>query len=118
MNKKTFLKDIFPIIRVILYLALLISFALIPTSFFEEKGSFCFTFLNYGFKCPSCGVTRGFSNFMHLNFAKAFEYNPFYTIAIFPIAIIVMINDSITIIKRMIKKDFKYSYLEFFFSSK
>lgn len=97
--------------RIAAYFIFLLFFALLPIASFEEK-SFCVYYNLFGFLCAGCGVTRGFCCFMHFDFAKAAEFNPVFTYAIFPISIFLMIEDSLLIILRFFKKSKRKSLLE------
>ena len=112
MNKKFI--NLFAIIRVVFYIFLLVTFALIDPEKLESKGSFCSSFLLFNYKCPSCGVTRSFCNFMHLNFSRAFYFNKLYTISIFPLAIIIMIDEFVNLLYRLITKKQRLSLFEYF----
>ncbi len=111
-NKKKL--NIFALVRMVLYLILIITFILIDPDKLESRGSFCGSFLIFGIKCPTCGVTRGFCNFLHLNFVKAYSYNKLFTICIFPLAIFIMIDDVVNTIYRSITKKERYSLFEYF----
>ncbi|MBQ8337806.1 MAG: DUF2752 domain-containing protein [Oscillospiraceae bacterium] len=98
-------------LRPIFYFSLLIFFALLPLGAIEQH-SFCPLYLMTGLKCLGCGVTRGFCAFMHFDFATAFEYNIVFTCAVFPICIFLMLEDSISLILRRLKKTKRLSFIE------
>ncbi len=103
------------IIRIIFYITFFSIFIIIPTKHFEEAKSICMIYRYTGMKCPTCGVTRAFSSLMHLNFKKAFEYHPIFTISFGPICIFIFLQDLWMIIHRHIKKNDSLSILEFTF---
>ncbi len=55
-------------------------------SMFNPEGSVlipkCIYYNLTGYECPSCGIQRSIYNLLHLNFVKAFSYNPFLIISI------------------------------------
>lgn len=102
---------IFSWIRILIYLSLVITFIIIPTSYFMDH-TICHFHNITGYLCPTCGVTRAFSSLLHFNIANAFSYHPIFTILIFPIFLFVFIQDTFTIIKREIKKININSFIE------
>lgn len=112
MNNNLFLYKIFPLIRIILFIMLLLTFIIIPVEVIEKR-SLCSTYNHFNIICITCGVTRAFSNIMHLNFIRAFKYNDVFTLAIFPICMVIFINDLICYFYRIVKGKCKYSYIEF-----
>lgn len=98
-------------LRLILYFALLVFFALLPPSLIEGH-SFCPLYLMTGFKCLGCGVTRGFCAFMHFDFEAALCYNSVFTCAVFPICIFLMLEDSLILLLRYKNKITCRSFLE------
>ena len=108
MTKKTF----FSVVRILVYVAFLLFFALIPMEIIE-KGSLCQWYNTFGIVCPTCGFTRGFSNFMHFDFAKSYMYNPVLTLFAAPAVILIMIEDVFVMIKRWLKKTEEMSFAEF-----
>ena len=101
MTKRKLFKNIFKVLRIVFYLSLFISFIIIPTSYFESH-SICIFKNLMGIDCPTCGVTRAFSSLMHLKIKDAFMYNQVFTTTIFPISLIVIIDDTINILKYFI----------------
>ncbi len=65
-------------------LLLPIAFLLIPTSWFEARGSFCLIRRVFGVTCPGCGMTRAISCTAHGNLKKALHYNKL-VIIVFPL---------------------------------
>ena len=61
------------LIRILCFLLFFGLFYLIPVQA-VESGSICLLYRMTGYLCPGCGVTRGFVNFLHLDFSKAFSY--------------------------------------------
>ena len=107
-----FQKYIFPLIRIIFYITFILYFTITPTEKFENGKPICLFFILTNKMCPACGVTRAFSSFLHLHFLKAFNYNPFFTVSVFPICLFLMIEDSFTSLKRIFNKQDKKSLLE------
>ena len=89
--------------RIILYLIFFLAFALLPLDTIREH-SFCVLYLITGLKCAGCGVTRGFTSFMKLDFETAAKFNPVFTYAIFPLCVFLMLQDAVAIIVRAVFK--------------
>lgn len=47
----------------------------------------CYFLNNYGFECPTCGMTRGFYAFFDGNFVAAWNYNFF----VFPVVLVMFL---------------------------
>lgn len=105
------MKNKFAVLRLIIYIAVFTAFALIPVSI-AERGSLCIIYHLTGYKCAGCGSTRAFSNIMHFNISRAFEFNSFFTLCLFPIGMLFIINDIYSVICRLILKKDKTSFLE------
>ncbi len=115
MNKTKITKTIFRICRLIFYFSLFISFALIPTETISKR-SLCLYHNATGNNCPTCGVTRAFSSIMHLKFIDAYNFNQVFTLMIFPISLIIILEDSINIIISFIIRKETCSLLEHLFT--
>ena len=110
------MKKYFDIVRVICYILFLLFFALVPLEFFKAN-AFCVYRELFGMLCAGCGVTRGFCAFMHLDFFMASQYNPVFAYAVFPISIFLMLEDSVVVVLRRLKKIKRKSLLELGFSA-
>lgn len=108
------IKNIFAFIRITCYLALFITFIIIPTEYFINKPAGCVIRDNFGVFCPCCGVTRCFSSLLHFKFSQAIYYNVVFAIGIYPICLIIFIEDTIKTLIRVISKKETYSLLERF----
>ena len=115
MNKTKKLKQILRIIRLVFYTVFFIVFALIPTEI-VSKHSICLYKNATGNNCPTCGVTRAFSSIMHFKFIEAYNFNQVFTLVIFPISLIIIIEDSINIIISLVIRKENCSLLEHLFS--
>lgn len=104
------------IARLTFYLIFFLTFIIIPTEVFLD-GTICLIRIATGMSCPTCGVTRAFSSIMHLNIIDAFQFNPIFTIMIFPICVSVFIQDAFIIIRDFIKRKEVYSLIEYIFVS-
>lgn len=105
---------IFSWIRIFIYLALFITFFIIPTSYFIDN-TICHFHKITGYLCPTCGITRAFSSILHFNLINSFSFHPVFTILVFPITLFIIVQDLYTIIKREITKNNKYSFIEAIF---
>ena len=72
----------------------------------------------YGIFCPSCGATRATLSILRGNILKAIDYNLVYTIAIFPIIFICIIEDILMIFLRRFRLTRKRSLVETLFDIK
>ncbi len=97
--------------RPFVYFVFLLTFACIPLSV-VESGSLCMYYNFLGVKCAGCGVTRGFTSFMHFDFARAYDYNSVFTCAVFPVCIFLILEDTAVIILRAFNKTKRKSLIE------
>ena len=108
---KNIIKKTVPI-RFLIYIAVPILFVILPVET-AEQGSLCFWYVLSGVLCPGCGTTRAMTNFMHLDFIRAFSYNPFLTCFIAPVFFIFAVNDIWIFFRRLANKTDKLSLIEF-----
>lgn len=108
---KNFIIKTFPYLRITLYIALITTFYVIPLEVIEKE-SLCTTYNKTGILCFSCGITRAFSNFLHVNLIKSFSYNPIFTCAICPIFLFIFFEDTYKIVKRTFTLKKEKSLLE------
>lgn len=59
---------------------------------------------NFGILCPSCGITRATIAILNFNFKLAIERNSYFTLVLFPIFIILFVDDIVCIVIK--KKSF------------
>lgn len=59
------------------WVTLLTPFVLLalPVDFFDHGEAVCLSKRLADLECPACGLTRGVMHFVHLDFAKAWEFN-------------------------------------------
>ncbi|MCI8620860.1 MAG: DUF2752 domain-containing protein [Clostridia bacterium] len=57
----------------------------------------CYIQESFGVFCPACGITRATKEILGLNFSLAIGYNAYYTLILFPIFIILFIDDIVCI---------------------
>lgn len=89
-------------IRILIYIILLISILLLKyTDLIHGR---CFVNDNFGILCPTCGVTRAMKGIANFNFSYAIQKNAYCTLVLFPIFIILLIDDIISMILK--KKSF------------
>jgi len=69
----------------------------------------------FGITCPACGATRATLSIFKGKFLTAIEYNPFYTLVVFPFFVIFMVEDLYIIIKRNVLKTSETSLVEVLF---
>ena len=66
----------------------------------------CYWMENYGVMCPACGITRASINIVKGNFAEAMQYHAYYTCVIMPLVTVLVVEDIIVILLRILfKKD-------------
>lgn len=100
--------------RLLLYVSLFMIFILIPKAVFTAE-SLCFTFQKFHVICPSCGITRAFTSFIHFEWLTAIAYNQVFTLAILPITLFLFGQDTYTILVRTHRKQSRLSIIEFLF---
>lgn len=106
--------NIIAAVRIGIFLLGLLIFALIPPESIADV-SFCILYNITGAICPGCGSSRALNNILHLNFVRAASYNPVLTFFIFPAFLIILVNDIYVFLYRLIKKQEKYSFIEYLF---
>ena len=104
--------NIIAIARLIFYLWFFLYFIITPTTLFTTTDVYQF---NNPVMSPTAGVTRAFSSLMHFQFANAYYFNPIFTLAIAPISLFIFFQDIYIILIRLLKKEKKYSIIEYFF---
>lgn len=58
----------------------------------------CYINENFGILCPTCGITRASLAILNFNFPLAIEKNAYFTLVLFPIFLILLIDDIICMI--------------------
>lgn len=112
MEKQIWFNRTFICIRIIIYISIIyVTWSLIS----NNTRLVCDWNEKYGILCPSCGATRATLTVLRGNILKAFEYNLVYTIAIFPIVCIFILEDVVMIVLRIFKLTRKRSLLETLF---
>ncbi len=106
--------NIIAAVRIFVILLGLTAFALIEPQSIENT-SFCMLYRLTGAVCPGCGSSRALNNLLHLNFQRALAFNPVLTLFVFPAFAVMLINDIYVFITRLIKKQKKYSFIEYLF---
>lgn len=102
-------KNTFGLIRIALYIAALTVIILASVGKIDIK---CFWKENYGFDCPSCGITRASKCVLTLKFKDAYNYNSFFSAVLVPFNLVLLIDDLFVIIKRFITKKDSLSLIE------
>lgn len=92
-----------PLFRIIFLILIFFIFVLIPSEIIEKR-SLCIYFNSFGFICPGCGTTRACSNFFHLNFNKAIEYNEVISLTFLPCYVFFFVTEIIWFIYNKISK--------------
>lgn len=112
MEKIRFLR-IFGIIRVTVTIILAVTlFCVFSSESDLPSATVCTLKLYTGYDCPLCGCTRATVCLMHLRIADAFAYNPVYTCFIAPAALIFILQDIFTVIRRFFSEDAPLSAAE------
>lgn len=78
----------------------------------------CFFYENFHFLCPGCGATRALISILSGDLSLAISYNPVYTLAFYPILLILFVQDFLIAIIRTIRNKKMISLLEFIFMNK
>jgi len=106
MNKKN---DKYSCIRIIVYIVMIIFLILLVN---EKIKTSCYWYDNYGFLCPTCGITRATISILHLEIMKAISYNFYYTCILFPLAMFYIFNDIFVVLARLLFKQERLSHIE------
>lgn len=102
-------------VRLMLYLFAVI----VAVLCLNEKIYLKCTFIDkFGIECPACGSTRATLAILRGNIISAIEYNAFYSLVIFPLAVFLVLEDVYTVVKRSIFKKSKVSLIEVMFGGK
>lgn len=102
-------RNTFGLIRIVLYT---ITLVIIILASFGNLNIKCYWKENYGFDCPSCGITRASRSILTLNFKDAIGFNTYYTAVLVPLILILFFDDVFVIIKRLITKKDNFSLVE------
>lgn len=112
MNTKP-IPSFWHLIRLTLYL-LLIPIGMIGIQTPLATKSICYWYTHYSILCPMCGGTRSFLHFITLQFKEAYTYNPVLTLSVYPIATLLILQDSYAILANSLFHKDKASLLLFF----
>ena len=86
----------FKLIRIFFYIILAISLILLKfTNVFNFN---CYINDTFHILCPTCGMTRATISILNLDFARAIWHNAYYTLVLFPIFLILLIDDIVCFI--------------------
>ncbi len=89
-------------VRIIFYILAFISMLILRyTNIIQWT---CFINENFGVNCPMCGVTRALRAIVNFNIPLALERNAYVTLVLFPIFMILFIDDVISMVLK--KKSF------------
>lgn len=115
MKKQILFNRIFICIRLVVYILIVyVTWHLVA----NNERLICSLNEKYGILCPSCGATRATLAILRGDILKALDYNLIYTIAIFPLVCIFVIEDMFMIILRRLKLTKKRSLVETLFDIK
>lgn len=86
----------FKLIRIISYIVLAILLILLKyTNIFNFN---CYINDTFHIFCPACGMTRATIVILNLDFTRAILHNAYYTLVLFPIFMILLVDDIICFI--------------------
>ena len=91
-------KLLFKKIRILLYIALEIFLCIFKFTKLL-KGS-CYIYQNLHILCPTCGITRATIAILNFNFKLAIQYNAYFTLVLFPIFFILIVEDIYCFIRK------------------
>lgn len=99
---KTKRNKILKIIRIITYIAIIISLIILKyTNVFNFT---CYINEHFGVLCPSCGITRAMRAIVNFDFALAMKNNAYCTLILFPTFLVLFVDDIISMVLK--KKSF------------
>ena len=102
-------RNMFGFVRIALYTITLVIIILASFGNLDIK---CFWKENYGFDCPSCGITRASRSILTFKFKEAIGFNTYYTVVLVPFIMILFFNDVFVIFKRLVTKKDEFSLVE------
>ena len=115
MEKQIWFNRIFICIRIVVYILIIyVTWNLIT----NNQRLSCDWNDKYGILCPSCGATRATLSIIRGDVLKAIDYNLVYTVAVFPLIVILIIEDILMILLRRFKSTKKRSLVETLFDIK
>lgn len=112
MEKQIWFNRIFICIRIVVYILIIyVTWSLVA----NNQRLACEWNEKYGFLCPSCGATRATLSILRGDIVKAMYYNLVYTIAIFPLVVVFILEDIFMILLRRFRLTRKRSLVETLF---
>ena len=87
MVRKFFSHKIFKIIFIIILLLGPLILFVLPSEYFDQGQSACFSVVFFDLECYGCGMTRAVMHLIHFEFFKALEYNKL-VILVFPLLLL------------------------------
>ncbi len=106
MNKKI---KVFSYIRLAIYTAAIIAAVMLIKG---KITTHCYWNDTFHILCPTCGITRATINILRFNFVEAIRYHAVYTCILFPLTLVLVVNDIFIIFKRAVTKNQKLSIIE------
>lgn len=104
-------KRIISLVRVGIYLFIILYVLLLGKNVYMGV-DICPLHRILGVLCPTCGATRAALSLLHLDIKAALDYNPVYTLGVFPIMAIIVIEDIQTVFVRLFSKKHRQSIAE------
>lgn len=115
MEKQIWFNRIFICIRIVVYILIIyVTCKLIA----NNTRLVCDWNEKYDILCPSCGATRATLAILSGNIFLSLNYNLVYTVAVFPLIVILIVEDLLMILLRIFRLTKKRSLLETLFDIK
>jgi hypothetical protein len=67
---------LFKIIETVFFILVPIILLILPADYFDNGQTICLSVLIFGIRCLGCGMTRACMHMIHLEFGKAYSFNP------------------------------------------
>ena len=67
---------LFKIIETVFFILVPIILLLLPADYFDNGQTICLSVLIFCIRCLGCGMTRACMHLIHLDFGKAYSFNP------------------------------------------
>ncbi len=84
--------------RILLYIILGILLCIFKfTNFLIDS---CYIYQNFHILCPTCGITRATIAILNLDFVNAIHYNAYFTLVLFPIFLVLTLEDIYCFIRK------------------
>jgi hypothetical protein len=101
-------RQLFRIIKLVVYFSAPIVLLLLPATFFDHGKSICLSQLLFHTACPGCGMTRAIMHLIHGDFGGASEYNKL-SFAVLAVLLYLIFDDTRRTVRAIKKERLNFS---------